>query len=258
MEKLRLKVQIAFAALLNIGLVQLHGICFPVLNCHSCPISVFSCPIGIIGQFVGVGIIPLAVIGTIALAGLLAGRILCGWACPFGLFQELLYKVPYVKFNIPSWARFIKYFIFIGTVVLVPIFLTTESWLYFCRLCPVATIQSAIPWAIIKGSPNILSLSIRLGILFVIVILVMGHRRFFCKVICPLGACLSVFNRFALIFPERNSDCVACGTCNQVCPMETTATKRGMGAYDSKAEECINCLECQKKCPTNAVSLWGG
>ena len=109
MERIRLKVQLAMAALFNIGLVQWHSICFPVLNCHSCPISVFACPLGVIGQSAGAGIIPLSVIGLLALGGLLAGRLLCGWACPFGLVQELLYKVPYVKFNLPGWTRFIKY-----------------------------------------------------------------------------------------------------------------------------------------------------
>ena len=74
MEKLRLRVQIGMAALLNLGLYQFHSVCFPVLNCHSCPISIFSCPIGIIGQFAGAVMIPLTVIGVIALAGLVAGR----------------------------------------------------------------------------------------------------------------------------------------------------------------------------------------
>ena len=107
LERLRLKVQVSMAVFFNIGLFQWHWICFPVFNCHSCPTSVFACPLGVIGQFAGVGVIPLAVVGTVALAGLIAGRMLCGWACPFGLLQDLLYKVPYVKFSIPSWTRFI-------------------------------------------------------------------------------------------------------------------------------------------------------
>lgn len=257
MERLRLKVQIGMAVLLNLGIYQFHSVCFPVLNCHSCPISVFACPLGIIGQFAGVALIPLSVIGVLALAGLIAGRFLCGWVCPFGLAQELLYKVPYVKFNIPRWTRFIKYGVFLGLVVAVPYFLSTEFPLYFCRLCPVATIQSSIPWAIWEGTTNVTHLSIRLAILFAIVILAMGHRRFFCKVICPLGACLSVFNRFAAIFPERDSKCVDCGTCNTVCPMESTPKKNRFGVYDDIAEECISCLDCQKKCPTDAIRLWG-
>jgi len=258
LAKIRLKVQLGLAVFFNLGLFQWHFLCFPVLNCHSCPISIFACPLGVIGQCAGAGLIPLSVIGIIGLLGLTTGRLLCGWACPFGFVQELLYKVPYVKFRIPAWTRFVKYGVFAGLVVAVPIVFSTEFPLYFCRLCPVATIESAIPWAVIKGSTDVTSLSIRVTILIALIILAMGHRRFFCKVLCPLGACLSVFNRFAAVFPERNSDCVDCGACNRVCPMETASGKNSFGVYDDKAEECISCLECHKKCPTEAIRLWGG
>jgi len=256
-ERLRLKVQLAMAALFNIGLVKWHFICFPVLNCHSCPVSVFACPLGVIGQSAAAGLVPLTVIGGIALAGLVAGRLLCGWACPFGFVQELLYKVPYVRFSIPPWTRFIKYGVFVGLVVAVPVFWSPESPIYICRLCPVATLASSIPWAVMRGSADLVWLSVRLAILFAIIILAMGHRRFFCKVICPLGACLSVFNRFAAIFPERKADCIDCGSCEKVCPMETQKGKEQFGVYDNRAEECISCLECHKKCPTTAIQLWG-
>jgi polyferredoxin len=258
LEKLRLKVQLVSAVLLNIGLFQWHFICFPVLNCHSCPISVFACPIGVIGQFVQAGLAPLSVLGGVALAGLLAGRILCGWVCPFGFVQELLYKIPYVKFEIPAWTRYIKYAVLIGLVIAVPYFLTTEFPLYFCRLCPVATIESAVPWAVISGATSVVSLAARLGVLFALVILAMGRRRFFCKVICPLGACLSVFNRFAAVFPERSpNECTVCGSCARACPMETGQGNSALAAYETRAEECISCLECKERCPTKAIHLWG-
>lgn len=212
---------------------------------------------GILGQFAGIGLIPLTVIGLMAIAGLTIGRFLCGWACPFGFVQELLYKIPYLKFNIPSWTRFIKYGVFAGLVVAVPIYLTPESSLYFCRLCPVGTIESAIPWAIINGTTNPGHLALRLAILFSIIILAMGHRRFFCKVLCPLGACLSVFNRFAVVFPERQETCSECGSCNRLCPMETTPHPKDFGVFVKKPEECISCLDCREKCPTHAVKLWG-
>jgi polyferredoxin len=122
----------------------------------------------------------------------------------------------------------------------------------------VATIESAIPWAIISGTANVVSLAVRLAILFAIVILAMGHRRFFCKVLCPLGACLSVFNRFAAVFPERNADCTECESCGEVCPMETDPEKKGIAAYQDRPEECISCLECKDRCPTEAIRLWGG
>jgi ferredoxin-type protein NapH len=261
LNKLRQKIQLGFLVLFNLGIVQWHFLSFPVLNCHSCPISIFSCPMGIIGQCLGVSLIPLSVIGVLGLAGLTAGRFLCGWACPFGYVQDLLYKVPYTKFSIPSWFRFVKYGVFLCLVVAVPIFLSTESRLYFCRLCPVGTIESAIPWAIMRDTTDFMSLSIRLSVLMGITILVMGHRRFFCKVLCPLGACLSVFSRFAAVFPQRDSSCVECGSCIRVCPMDnndpSTKAKAEEVVFENRPEECIACLECWKKCPTNSIHLWG-
>ena len=130
-ERLRFKLQLLSIAILNIGAFQWHTICFPVLNCHSCPVSVFACPLGIIGQFAGVGLVPLSVVGGIAVVGLVAGRILCGWVCPFGFLQDLLYKVPFVRFAIPAWTRFIKYGVFAVLVVGVPVFLSTSFPLSF-------------------------------------------------------------------------------------------------------------------------------
>ncbi len=256
-ERLRLKLQLLSVVLLNIGLVQWHTICFPVLNCHSCPVSIFACPLGIIGQFAGVGLVPLAVVGGIAVAGLIAGRILCAWVCPFGFLQDLLYKVPFLRFSMPAWTRFIKYGFFAVLVVGVPVFLSAEFPLYFCRLCPVGTIESAIPWAIESGTANLVSLAVRLSILFAVVLAAMGHHRFFCKAVCPLGACLSLFNRFAAIFPGRDSKCIDCGVCNKVCPMETSGKRGRFGVYDDRAEECISCLACRSKCPTGAIGMWG-
>ncbi len=257
MEKIRIRVQLAAVVLLNIGFLNWHTVCFPVLNCHSCPISVFACPLGVIGQFAGVGMVPLSVVGVLAVAGLVAGRFLCGWVCPFGLLQELLYKVPYIKFGIPGWLRFVKYGTFLGLVVAVPVFLSTDSPLYFCRLCPAGSIQSAVPWAVINGTADVMSLSVRLGIVFGIIILAMGHRRFFCKVLCPLGAVLSVFNRLSLTFPRRNEHCTECASCGRICPMRTDHSPRELGVFMTHPEECIGCLECREKCPTKAVHLWG-
>jgi len=197
------------------------------------------------------------VIGVVALAGLFIGRLLCGWACPFGLLQDLVYKVPYIKFSLPAWTRYIKYGVFAGLVVAVPYFLSTEFPLYFCRICPVAGIESSIPWAIMKGTADVTQLSIRLAIVFGTLILAMGHHRFFCKVLCPLGACMSLFNRLAAIFPERTSDCIDCAACHKVCPMETAKGTNKFGVYDHASEECITCLDCHEKCPSEAIKLWG-
>ncbi len=106
MKKLRRMVQIAFTIATN-GYAYgfLHGkiyqgslkyACVPGLNCYSCPGAIGSCPLGALQAlfnqqgFQG----PFAVLGVFFLFGSLLGRFVCGWLCPFGLVQDLLYKIP--------------------------------------------------------------------------------------------------------------------------------------------------------------------
>ena len=45
--------------------------------------------------------IGLYVLGTIGAVGSVLGRLPCGWLCPFGLVQDLIYKIPSPKLRIP-------------------------------------------------------------------------------------------------------------------------------------------------------------
>lgn len=69
----------------------------PVLNCYGGPMSVFACPLGSLQQMLGVREIPWLVIGVFLLIGIVVGRMACAWVCPFGLWQDLLAKIPIGK-----------------------------------------------------------------------------------------------------------------------------------------------------------------
>ena len=63
------------------------AICVPVLNCYSCPGALGACPIGSLQTAVG-GMkphFPFYVLGLLMLFGIVLGRIVCGFLCPFGL-----------------------------------------------------------------------------------------------------------------------------------------------------------------------------
>jgi polyferredoxin len=45
------------------------------------------------------------VLGVIGLAGALGGRFACGWLCPFGWFQEQMFKLPVRKWVVRPRAR---------------------------------------------------------------------------------------------------------------------------------------------------------
>ena len=98
------------------------GICVPVLNCYSCPGALGACPIGSLQTVLG-GIrrhFPFYVLGMLMLFGVTLGRGICGLLCPFGLVQDLLYKIPFRKKKVPEKidrpARRVKYVILLVMV----------------------------------------------------------------------------------------------------------------------------------------------
>ena len=79
----------------------------PILNCYGGPLSVFACPIGSSQQMLGQHIVPWLPLGVFIVVGAFVGRAACGWLCPFGLWQDLLYKVKVgPKAVARRWAAF--------------------------------------------------------------------------------------------------------------------------------------------------------
>jgi hypothetical protein len=72
----------------------LKNTCVPGLNCYSCPGAIAACPLGALQNALAEGRVPFFVTGLLVLFGVLLGRGVCGFLCPFGLIQELLYKIP--------------------------------------------------------------------------------------------------------------------------------------------------------------------
>ncbi len=106
----------AFIYNLNIFGLSARNICAPGFNCHGCPWATFSCPIGVVGYGFGVRAIPAFALGTILAIAVVCGRLVCGFACPVGLAQEVVYKIPGKKFKIPRFFRYFKYVILFLTV----------------------------------------------------------------------------------------------------------------------------------------------
>lgn len=74
--------------------------------------------------------------------------------------------------------------------------------------------------------------------------------RFFCRVLCPLGALLGMLSRFALWRIERDPNkCTDCDLCLQSCE----------GASDPHTQlrksECFVCFNCIEDCPHDAISF---
>jgi polyferredoxin len=74
--------------------------------------------------------------------------------------------------------------------------------------------------------------------------------RFFCRVLCPLGALLGVFSRFALF--RINRDVHKCTDCN-LCLTRCEGAADPQGAV--RLSECFACMNCIDDCPEDALSF---
>ena len=232
-------------------------LCAPGLNCYSCPGAVAACPLGALQNALGNSKqrAPYYIIGILGLLGLMFARTICGFFCPVGLGQELLYKVKTPKLKKSRYTRILSYFKYVLLVVFViaiPLIYSTVPG--FCKyICPAGTSAAALQLS--NGNNNDLYetlkflFSWKFTLLIAFIVLSIFIYRFFCRFICPLGAIYGFFNKIALIGVKLDRQkCIDCGLCIQTCKMDI----RHVGDH-----ECINCGECIPVCPTQAIS-WKG
>ncbi len=231
--------------------------CFPGLNCYSCPGATASCPVGAFQAVIGKNFkLSFYVIGIAMFFATIFGRLICGFMCPFGWFQDLLYKIPTKKFSTKKLKplKLLKYFIMIFVVWFMTSYFSKGhvTTPYFCKyICPQGILEGAIPLSIADKS-----IRLALGKLFLfkfVILLIFTISsifiyRPFCKFICPLGAFYSLFNKISMY--EYNVDfnrCINCNKCQKICKMDIDIRK------NCKDLECIRCGECFKICPTGAI-----
>ncbi|MBO4367542.1 MAG: 4Fe-4S binding protein [Clostridia bacterium] len=242
---------------------KVKAVCVPGFNCYSCPGAAGACPLGSLqnalsasGHRAG-----FYVFGIIMLYGLILGRTICGFLCPMGLIQELLFKIPVPKLKKNRFTRllsYLKYFILIVFVIIIPLRYALQSFPIpaFCKyICPAGTLEGAV--GLLANPINESRLSM-LGMLFTkkFIILVLTFLacmflyRPFCRFLCPLGAIYGFFAKTAFTGIQTDQTaCTMCGRCVQVCRMDI----RHVGDH-----ECIHCGECISKCPENAIRFKGG
>lgn len=240
---------------------QGKAVCVPGLNCYSCPAATGACPIGSFQAIVGSSKFSFSyyVTGFLILIGVLLGRFVCGFLCPFGWLQEVLNKIPGKKLSTRRLKplRYLKYVVLLLTVVLLPALLVNDVGMgdpYFCKyLCPQGVLEGAIPLAIVdSGIRSALGalFAWKLVVLIAVVVLSVLFYRPFCKWVCPLGALYALMNKVSLLGIKVDQHrCISCGTCAKTCKMDVEVTE------SPNHTECIRCGKCIRACPTDAIGF---
>ena len=241
---------------------ELKQLCVPGMNCYSCPGAKGSCPIGALQAVIGSPKYKFSyyVVGFLFFVGALIGRGVCGYLCPFGLVQDLLHKIPFVKkietFKGDKALRKAKYLILLIFVILLPLFLVDiigQGAPYFCKLiCPVGMLEGGIPlvWmnTSMRGAVGFLYAWKGLILLLTILLSIIIYRPF-CKYICPLGAIYSLFNSVSFFrYTLDHQKCIHCGRCKAVCEMQCDPVQ------NCNDLECIRCGKCKNVCPVDAIA----
>ncbi len=194
---------------------------------------------------------------------LFLGRFFCNWICPYGILHQFtgwLFNRRTITENIES-NRYrkifaLKYYILIGMGaaalfgslqigLLDPICLLFRSF----TVAVLPTLDMPTEWFYVR--PHVHQLGWVVGfLLFFLVGMNLVIPRFFCRVLCPLGATLGLLSRFSLWRIHRDTvKCVDCDLCLQRCE----------GASDPhtnlRKSECFVCFNCIDDCPHDALSF---
>ncbi len=96
--------------------IFLKRIPMPWLVCWSDPFAPGACPAGTLQYFFNANLFPFFGFGILVIIGAIFGRMVCGWLCPFGYLQDIVYRM-----------RHITKWIVVGLFALLVVYLTWTS-----------------------------------------------------------------------------------------------------------------------------------
>lgn len=229
-------------------------------------------------------------------ATIFLGRFFCGWLCPLGTLHNLcgsLVRVRAKKNREPLGWYWLKYAVLIFLLVssiftlqlsglMDPISLLIRSLTLsvYPALCytftslfdtvyklnmPLITPGSEYLYSFLKKGflpfqEPLFRQALFIGLIFIFLLaLNFVERRFWCKYLCPLGALLGLFSRYALLKRDLTEGCIDCGMCSAAC--QGGALRGDMSRWNK--EECLACMDCDDICPHNAIKInlsksWSG
>jgi polyferredoxin len=214
---------------------------------------------------------------AIILLTLLFGRVFCNWICPYGTLHQFTGWLFNVRKRPARWKSnsYRKIFTLKYMILTALLVLALFGSLQIGLLDPICLMYRTVATAFAPASdmaidalglPTALSDSLKFApgtarrvfvgsfwigtILTVLVGMNLVLPRFFCRILCPLGALLGVISRFALFRINRDvHKCTDCDHCLTRCE----------GACDPHAQlrqsECFSCMNCLDDCPEDALTF---
>ena len=180
-----------------------------------------------------------------AVLAVVGSKLICGWACPFGTLQELIYhlpilrkirkrKLPFVISNSIRGALFVVMLLLLFGVVG-----GRKGFVVYHFMNPFNLFNLDIE-----------SASVGVTILAALVVS-FGFYRPFCQFICPFGLLSWLLERLSVFRVKVDHNrCTKCLACVRACPLEAAK-----GRVEGKMfpADCFSCARCLNVCPEDAI-----
>ena len=183
--------------------------------------------------------------GFFIILAVVGNKMICGWACPFGALQELIYSLPILRKTKQKKIPFISTN-------------TIRSGLFIAMLLFLFGVIGGRKGTVIYHyvNPfNLFNLDFEIfSILLTVIITLLGSLiiyRPFCQFICPFGFVSWIAERFSIFRVRINQDeCTQCNACIKVCPLDAS---KGRVAGKKMPADCFSCGRCLNVCPVDAI-----
>jgi polyferredoxin len=263
----------------------------PVLWAWSNPPTIVGDAFGGIQLMLFLGFFPFLAVASFLVVGVLVGKSMCGWVCPFGFVQDLINYIRRKKWELsPRTHDTLLYgkYVVLGTTLFISITLYTLSTLKvgtsyifalgvfapgpFSALSPGETLFGLLPivmdylrvavfqqpfFTILSGLSSVQPIVwVQFFIMSAVLVFAALVPRGWCKYFCPHGAIMAILNGFSFIGLRRDlAKCAKaeCRLCVEVCPMRVRILELPWEKFSDP--ECIYCMKCVDACPDKAIKL---
>jgi polyferredoxin len=236
-------------------------------------------------------VFPWLALASFLIVGVLIGKSLCGWICPFGFVQDLVGFIKRKQADFSSRTHdsmvYMKYFV-LGIALFVSVTFSVSKLMGtgdgyekaigiftkapFTTLSPAETLFGTVPKMIFNFRMALASKSVMdamsgistlpplFWVQFFIMAFVLVFAAFiprgWCRYFCPHGAIMAVLNRFSFLGLRRDPVKCArggCRLCVSACPMRVPILDLPWEKFSDP--ECIYCMKCADACHDKAIKL---
>lgn len=229
---------------------------------------------------------------AVLLITIFLGRVFCGFICPFGTIHHAIGSIRpalkgnrMIRANQKTSTQKIKYFLLVLLLIGAVVGLNLSG-----LMDPIALLFRSLALAVLPGlgaglrlvfdamagsdikALNLISYGAEvlvspvfgyhvqayqtaglIGLVFLIILFLNRIRpRFWCRVLCPLGALMGIFSRGSLLKLKKYPDkCTHCNLCVKHC--QGAASPHPDQVWE--AAECLACFNCHNICPEGALAF---